>query len=335
MAKISCNVYSDILPLYVDDVVSSETRDFVENHLRECPKCREELTKMNGTITIPIESDATPFVSIKKQWAKKNTIIWSLSLALLTMFLLIALPVFDTAMQYHIQELIGGSVHDLLLIVLPLALVGFGIEWWLVHLKKHRWIAIIPLIIPAIALIFAEILWTSGGWDRFGSSILWAIGFPLLLGSGLAAILKATLSQPLWAKLALAAVLITFLILTAVLWPKYMYETIDVSPDLTMLAVYSDGEIQEYSISEDALNAEIQFAKMSPCNSAPVWNSEDCILVRLNDEYILAAQHDVDPYVYRYTGELEHFTGDEVCYRIYHYTALYMNLKVAGTRIKP
>ena len=50
MEKISCNVYQDILPLYVDDVVSDETREFVADHLQKCASCRAELAKMKGTI---------------------------------------------------------------------------------------------------------------------------------------------------------------------------------------------------------------------------------------------------------------------------------------------
>ena len=34
MKQISCNVIKDILPLYLDDVVSQDTREMVEEHLR-------------------------------------------------------------------------------------------------------------------------------------------------------------------------------------------------------------------------------------------------------------------------------------------------------------
>ena len=36
--KISCNIIEDLLPLYVDDMVSEDSRQLVEEHLKACPK---------------------------------------------------------------------------------------------------------------------------------------------------------------------------------------------------------------------------------------------------------------------------------------------------------
>ena len=35
MEKINCNVIQDILPLYIDDVVSDDTKELVEEHLQK------------------------------------------------------------------------------------------------------------------------------------------------------------------------------------------------------------------------------------------------------------------------------------------------------------
>ena len=48
--KMSCNIIEDLLPLYVDDMVSEDSRKLVEEHLKECPACRkmqEEMVKEN------------------------------------------------------------------------------------------------------------------------------------------------------------------------------------------------------------------------------------------------------------------------------------------------
>ena len=39
MKKISCNIIRDILPLYLDDVVSDDTKELVEEHLETCDAC--------------------------------------------------------------------------------------------------------------------------------------------------------------------------------------------------------------------------------------------------------------------------------------------------------
>ena len=49
--KISCNIIEDLLPLYVDDMVSEDSRQLVEEHLKECTTCQkmmEEMKKENS-----------------------------------------------------------------------------------------------------------------------------------------------------------------------------------------------------------------------------------------------------------------------------------------------
>ena len=43
--KNECYVVRDLLPLYLDDLVSDSTREFVEAHLAECDECRKEFEK--------------------------------------------------------------------------------------------------------------------------------------------------------------------------------------------------------------------------------------------------------------------------------------------------
>lgn len=40
MSRITCNVNKDLLPLYVDDVCSEESKSLVEEHLSECEECQ-------------------------------------------------------------------------------------------------------------------------------------------------------------------------------------------------------------------------------------------------------------------------------------------------------
>ena len=49
--KNECSIVQDILPLYVEDMVSEDTAGFVKEHLRGCPECRAELKKLRRTET--------------------------------------------------------------------------------------------------------------------------------------------------------------------------------------------------------------------------------------------------------------------------------------------
>ena len=36
-----CEIIRDLLPLYVDDVCSTETKELVEKHLKNCNECQK------------------------------------------------------------------------------------------------------------------------------------------------------------------------------------------------------------------------------------------------------------------------------------------------------
>ncbi|MGN0379253.1 MAG: DUF4825 domain-containing protein [Butyrivibrio sp.] len=44
--KLSCNIVKDLLPSYVDGLVSEETKEAVETHMKECPECRKVMKDM-------------------------------------------------------------------------------------------------------------------------------------------------------------------------------------------------------------------------------------------------------------------------------------------------
>ena len=54
-----CKIVSDLIPLYVEDMLSEESREFVRLHLAECEDCRRELallTEEEGTAQAAVVS---------------------------------------------------------------------------------------------------------------------------------------------------------------------------------------------------------------------------------------------------------------------------------------
>jgi len=86
--EINCNVIKDILPLYVENMVSEDTREIVENHIDKCTDCKKELEEMKIPQNIPIDINTTGFKSVKLKLSRERfkAIILSISL---TMILLI------------------------------------------------------------------------------------------------------------------------------------------------------------------------------------------------------------------------------------------------------
>lgn len=72
MKEITCEIIRDILPLYVDEAVSRDTKELVEEHLFTCEACREEVEMMKKTMVLPVhKSVRTLDQEILKKWRNK------------------------------------------------------------------------------------------------------------------------------------------------------------------------------------------------------------------------------------------------------------------------
>ena len=47
--KIKCSVIQDLLPSYVDNICSEDTKELVREHVAECMQCKEKLEQMKNT----------------------------------------------------------------------------------------------------------------------------------------------------------------------------------------------------------------------------------------------------------------------------------------------
>ena len=70
---IKCDIIKDLLPGYADDVVSDETKKEVENHIKDCTVCKEELEQLKKPIgkTLPEKQEKQKINFLKK--IKKRT----------------------------------------------------------------------------------------------------------------------------------------------------------------------------------------------------------------------------------------------------------------------
>lgn len=90
--KNECNVVRDLLPLYIENMVSAETKEFVEAHLSKCPECNEIYFSMTATDEENITDEAAqrkilPLRLVKRMLWKK--IVISIVASVLSIALLI------------------------------------------------------------------------------------------------------------------------------------------------------------------------------------------------------------------------------------------------------
>lgn len=90
-----CNIIRDILPLYIEEIVSEDTVSFVEEHLEKCAACRTELENMKAPNALEIvasntqANDEKPLKAFAKMWNRKKRIVISAFAAILLLVVLL------------------------------------------------------------------------------------------------------------------------------------------------------------------------------------------------------------------------------------------------------
>lgn len=101
--KITCNVIKDLLPLYVENMVSEDTRYIVEEHIDSCEKCREQLENMSSSIDLPIDINTVPLRKIKATMRKKKlqAVIFTTMLTIAIIAVVIGFLAAPEYIHYH------------------------------------------------------------------------------------------------------------------------------------------------------------------------------------------------------------------------------------------
>lgn len=84
MNNIDCEIIMDLLPLYADGMVSNDTGEIVESHLKECEECQEIYRQMTGKIDFSFEKKP-----MKKRKLKRKNILILIVLFYILLLLLI------------------------------------------------------------------------------------------------------------------------------------------------------------------------------------------------------------------------------------------------------
>ena len=105
-----CSIVQDLLPLYAEDMLREETKEFVNGHLSQCAVCRAELDALRADVK-PQPVSAQPLRELKKRLRRKK-----LTAVLLAVTLALTLATtgfaYLTAPQYLPYNAADWSVHE-------------------------------------------------------------------------------------------------------------------------------------------------------------------------------------------------------------------------------
>ncbi len=147
--KLDCCVVRDLLPLYVENMVSNQTAEQIRQHLAQCPDCQNEYDSFNNTerlnvLETPIEAplaDTKPFQKIMR---KLNRQMYGLSYGLIIFFILWGF------------SLTGGEDLMYNSVIMPIVgLFGYYVFRWKALYKMPM--VLLALNLLAYSLHFAQI----------------------------------------------------------------------------------------------------------------------------------------------------------------------------------
>lgn len=97
--KITCNVIKDVLPLYLENMLSDDSCAIVEEHIEQCQECKNYLDELRSFNEMPVDRNASPLLKIKSTLRKKKiqTAIFSMMFSIMIFVITIA---FLTAPEY-------------------------------------------------------------------------------------------------------------------------------------------------------------------------------------------------------------------------------------------
>ncbi len=106
--KNECNIIRDILPLYREKMVSADTSEFIEEHLKNCSECRKECDRMKEPKVMRSNADILPLTKLKQKLRTKRIKTIVFTAILVTALLVSAFAVMDAPEYFpYFSELVS------------------------------------------------------------------------------------------------------------------------------------------------------------------------------------------------------------------------------------
>lgn len=148
--EISCEIIKDLLPNYIDNVLSNKGKKIVEEHINNCDSCRKEYDILRSSLAINT-IDATKINYFKK--VNLKLLITIIALLVVTVISGILLTFYtESNFDEGIMTLLF-SMFAFILMIIKFVIPLVGLVFSTIYLKnKRKKILIIPMILFSIWL---------------------------------------------------------------------------------------------------------------------------------------------------------------------------------------
>lgn len=230
------------------------------------------------------------------------------------------------------EELLNMFLLDgeMTLVFAALMLIFTVFSLFLLYRISHKIYAGIVIAAVFITAADAAVFAAAGDWDiAFVSMYAGMLLAPFAVSLCLAFLIYKVIRFSLKVKI-LCAVLAAAVIASAcAFWPAPLEEKTG-GTDINGIFYYYDGKNFEEKQAADNTQLELVLSQINctPCFFTPDF-SEDCIVMRLNDDYVLLAERYDNSYIFEYGGAIEDFEPKNARFRVYGNKPLYISIKTS------
>ena len=129
---MNCNVIGDLLPLYIDECCSDDTKTLVETHAESCPRCKAMLAQMRQDI-------GTQVVPNQVQKKQNPIVLWKASILQMSLFFLSFLAmVWGVSWEAQIPDGLNNGLFAMNLVVPITAFMLSLANWFFIQQYRSR-----------------------------------------------------------------------------------------------------------------------------------------------------------------------------------------------------
>lgn len=167
-----CEIIRDLLPLYADDVVSDASREIIEDHLPDCPDCRDYLKKLRDSeLEGSLKDEKNAVIAygakrFKRRSAAVGSAVSGLFMVPILLFLIINL-VSELTMSWFFVVLAAMGVAASLIVV-PLVVPRDKLFWTFCAFCASL------ILLQAVTCIYSrgDWFWIASSATLFGLSVV-------------------------------------------------------------------------------------------------------------------------------------------------------------------
>lgn len=167
--ELNCEIVKDLLPLYVDGMVSEISKRSIESHLKNCTNCRE----IHRNMTVKIEDTSQSDIKDVKRFLKKTKLMYFLyGLGGLSLIAVIVCLIVDLAVNKGItwSLIVGGTV-----------IYSDAILYSVMVCKKNKGFITMSVISIGVACLLFIIQFTRYYLMHAGTLWIFRYGYPIML----------------------------------------------------------------------------------------------------------------------------------------------------------